>query len=49
MDKFDAIRMAELVKIEDPDAEGGITLIFQNNKKMKIKIVNNKLESQVLS
>ncbi len=29
MGKYDSIRMAELVKVEDPDSEGGLTLIFQ--------------------
>jgi len=46
MGKFDEIKMAELVKIEDPDSEGGLTLIFQNNKTLKIKIVDGKLVSE---
>ena len=46
MEKFDAIKMAELVKVEDPDSEGGITLIFQENKTLKIKVVDGKLVSQ---
>lgn len=48
MDKFDPIRMVELIKVEDPDSEGGLTLVFQENKKIKIKISNGKLVSEVV-
>lgn len=46
MEKFDPIKMAELVKVEDPDLEGGMTMIFQDNKILKIKIVDGKLVSE---
>lgn len=46
MEKFDPIKMAELVKVEDPDSDGGLTLIFQENKILKIKIVDGKLVSE---
>ena len=46
MEKFDSIKMAELVKVEDPDSEGGMTMIFQDNKILKIKIVDGKLVSE---
>ncbi len=46
MGKFDPIRMVELVKVEDPDSEGGLTLIFQDNKTLKIKVVDGKLVSE---
>ncbi len=46
MGKFDSIRMVELVKVEDPDSEGGLTLIFEDNKTLKIKIVDGKLVSE---
>ncbi len=46
MGKFDTIKMVELVKIEDPDSEGGLTLIFQENKTLKIRIVDGKLVSE---
>jgi len=46
MGKFDSIRMVELVKIEDPDSEGGLTLIFQDNKTLKIKVIDGKLVSE---
>ena len=46
MDKFDQIKMLELVKVEDPDSDGGLTLIFQENKTLKIKIIDGKLISE---
>lgn len=46
MEKFDRIKMIELVKVEDPDSEGGLTLIFQENKKLKIKVIDGKLVSE---
>jgi len=46
MDKFEQIKMIELVKVDDPDSDGGITLVFQENKILKIKIVDGKLISQ---
>lgn len=45
MEKFDQIKMLELVKVEDPDSDGGVTLVFQENKTLKIKIVDGKLVS----
>ncbi len=38
--------MVELVKVEDPDSEGGLTLIFQDNKTLKIKVIDGKLVSE---
>ena len=46
MGKYDTIKMAELVKVEDPDSEGGLTLIFSENKTLKIKIVEGRLISE---
>ncbi|MDH5658380.1 MAG: hypothetical protein OEY17_03430 [Nitrosopumilus sp.] len=46
MEKFDQIKMLELVKVEDPDSDGGLTLIFQENKTLKIKVVDGKLVSE---
>ena len=46
MEKFDQIKMSELVKVEDPDSDGGLTLIFQENKILKIKVVDGKLVSE---
>lgn len=49
MGKFDSIKMIELVKVEDPDSEGGVTLVFQDNKLLKIRVVDGKLISTVTS
>jgi len=46
MEKFDQIKMLELVKVEDPDSDGGLTLIFQENKILKIKVIDGKLVSK---
>lgn len=46
MGKYDSIKMLELVKVEDPDSDGGLTLIFQENKTLKIKIVDGKIISE---
>ena len=45
MEKFDSIKMLELVKVEDPDSDGGLTLFFQEDKTLKIKVVDGKLVS----
>jgi hypothetical protein len=46
MDKFEQIKMIELIKVDDPDSDGGITLVFQGNKILKIKIIDGKLVSK---
>jgi hypothetical protein len=46
MEKYDQIKMLELVKVEDPDTEGGLTLHFQENITLKIKNVDGKLISE---
>ncbi|MBL7001156.1 MAG: hypothetical protein ISR80_00110 [Nitrosopumilus sp.] len=48
MEKYESIKMLELVKVEDPDSEGDLTLIFQENKTLKIKIVDGKLVSEFI-
>ncbi len=48
MGKYDSIKMLELVKVEDPDSEGGLTLIFQENKTLKIRVVDEKLVSEFI-
>jgi len=40
--------MLELVKVEDPDSEGGLTLIFQENKKLQIKVIDGKIVSEFI-
>jgi len=44
MEKFDQIKMQELVKVEDSEVE--LILVFQENKKLRIKIVDGKLVSE---
>ena len=46
MEKFEQIKMKELVKVEDSDEV--LTLVFQENKKLQIKIVDGKLESEFI-
>ena len=48
MTKFDRIKMIEMVKVEDPNSEGGITLEFQGNIKLQIKVVDGKLVSEFI-
>jgi len=31
MVKFDGIRMADLVEVQDPDKDGGLTLVFKED------------------
>lgn len=45
MVKFDGIRMQELVSVQDPDKDGGITLVFQDNRYLQIRIKDGKLET----
>jgi hypothetical protein len=47
MEKYDPIKMIELVKVEDPNSDGGITLVFTDNKQIKINVVDGKLVSEV--
>ena len=46
MVKFDGIRMVDLVEVKDPDEEGGMTLVFKDDKFLKIKVVDGKLVSE---
>ncbi len=46
MEKFEPIKMIELVKVEE--TQGELTLVFQENKLIKIKIVDGKLVSEVI-
>ncbi len=50
MAKFDAVRMKDLVKVDDPDPDGGITLTFTDNVVVKIRVgPDGKLASDVAS
>ncbi len=46
MGKYDELRMLELVKIEDSDSGSEVTLFFQENKTLKIKVVDDKVVSE---
>ena len=46
MEKYEQIKMKELVKVEDSDEE--LTLIFQENVKLQIKVVDGKLVSEFI-
>ena len=46
MAKFDAIRMVDLTEVQDPDKDGGITLVFKDNKFLHIKIEDGKLVTE---
>ena len=46
MAKFDGIRMQDLVQVKDPDEDGGLTLVFKDDRLLKIKVVDGKLVSE---
>ena len=48
MAKYDGLRGQELLEVEDPDKEGGITLIFKDNRFMFIKIKDGKLDAHAI-
>ncbi|KRT60973.1 MAG: hypothetical protein ACT4NJ_02490 [Nitrosopumilaceae archaeon] len=46
MAKYDGLRGQELLEVEEPDKEGGITLIFKDNRFMFIKVKDGKIVTQ---
>ena len=44
---FDSLKLQDLVEVKDPDENGGITLVFKENKTIQLKIVDGKLVSEV--
>ena len=46
MAKFDGIRMADLVEVQDPDKDGGIKLVFKEDKILHIKVVDGKIVTE---
>ena len=46
MAKFDSVRMQDLIEVKDPDEEGGLTLVFKDDIRLKIKVVDGKLVSE---
>ncbi len=45
MAKYDGLLGQPVLEVEDPDKEGGITIIFKDNRFMFIKAVDNKIET----
>ena len=46
MVKFDGVKMQDLVEVKDPDEDGGLTLVFKEDIRLKIKVVDGKLISE---
>ena len=46
MVKFDGIRMADLVEVQDPDKDGGITLVFKEDKFLHVKVGDGKIVTE---
>jgi hypothetical protein len=46
MAKFDGVRMQDIVEVKDPDEDGGLTLVFKDDIRLKIKVVDGKLVSE---
>ena len=45
MAKYDGLLGQPLLEVEEPDKEGGVTLIFIDNSFMFIKVVDDKLST----
>ena len=39
--------MLDLVEVKDPDDDGGVTLVFKENKSIQLKVIDGKLVSEV--
>ena len=46
MVKFDGIRMADLVEVQDPDKDGGISLEFKEDKFLHVQVVGGKIVTE---
>ena len=38
--------MADLVEVQDPDKDGGITLVFKEDKFLHVKVVDGKIVTE---
>ena len=38
--------MQDVVEVKDPDEDGGLTLVFKDDIRLKIKVVDGKLVSE---
>ena len=45
MAKYDGLLGQPVLEVEEPDKEGGITIIFKDNRFMFIKVVDGKIET----
>ena len=45
MAKYDGLLGQPVLEIEDPDKEGGITIIFKDNRFLFIKVNDGKIET----
>ena len=45
MAKYDGLLGQPVLEVEDPDKEGGITIIFKDNRFMFIKAVDSKIDT----
>lgn len=45
MAKYDGLLGRPVLEVEEPDTEGGITIIFKDNRFMFVKLVDGKIET----
>ena len=45
MAKYDGLLGQPVLEVEDPDKEGGITIIFKDNRFLFIKVNEDKIET----
>ena len=45
MAKYDGLLGQPVLEVEEPDAEGGVTLIFKDNRFLFIKVVDGKIDT----
>ncbi len=45
MAKYDGLLGQPVLEVEEPDAEGGVTLIFKDNRFLFVKVVDGKLDT----
>ena len=46
MAKYDGLLGQPVLEVEEPDKEGGLTLVFKDDIRLKIKVVDGKLVSE---
>lgn len=46
MAKFDGVRMKDLLRVEDPDAAGGVTLHFDGGASLSVRAEGGRLVSE---